>query len=354
MVSTLYALNGSGLEYHPHGGVPVSRHLRRSYDLRKSHGTFGNERKVVSINRTSTAPQAQAGNKPLIIANRGQLGEITDEAAKALSRANGTKTRLFANGSLVQRLAKNKDGATVLQTLNDVGVKGEMARAGKWVTVTEKGKMRDVFPPTEVVKDYLHLPGLPLPKLDRLVNTPVFIRDSTGRVQLLTQDGYHPTARIYLKKSPDLKTLPTVPTAPTDAEVDEAKRWLLDELLYDFPFAHQAGKAHTIAYLLLPFVRSLIAGPTPIHLIDAPEPGSGKGLLNDAVGLTAIGRSAAVMPEGGSNDEYRKQNTSVLLEGSPMITIDNVNKGVASGALAAGPRRSPRLSGGTDCSARIP
>jgi len=54
---------------------------------------------------------------------------------------------------------------------------------------------------------------------------------------------------------------------------------LLDELLIDFPFADEASRANALALLLLPYVRPLIVGPTPLHLITAPTQGTGKDLL---------------------------------------------------------------------------
>ncbi len=37
----------------------------------------------------------------------------------------------------------------------------------------------------------------------------------------------------------------------------------------------EADRAHALALLLLPYARDLIDGPTPNHLAESPEPGSG-------------------------------------------------------------------------------
>ena len=42
-----------------------------------------------------------------------------------------------------------------------------------------------------------------------------------------------------------------------------------------------ADLANAVAAFILRFVRLLIEGPTPLHLIESPTPGSGKGLLAD-------------------------------------------------------------------------
>ncbi len=259
--------------------------------------TFGSEpesnangpRKVVPF-RNSGGGQggSTATGKPIVLANHRQLPEITADAVRALEKANRAIPKLFTQnqGTIVQRITRSDDGSVRLKTLDSDGMKGEMARVATWMTMTEKGTMKDVFPPNEVVKDFLSLPQIPLPALDRVVTAPVFVMNSrTGKAELVTKDGYHPDHKLYVAKTADLVAMPNVSMVPTAGEVAEAKRWILDELLFDFPFEHAAGKVHAVAYMMLVFVQGLIEGPTPIHLVDAPEAGSGKGLLNDGIGI---------------------------------------------------------------------
>ncbi len=103
----------------------------------------------------------------------------------------------------------------------------------------------------------------------------------------------------------------------------------------NFPFEDEASRTNALALLLLPFVRPLIEGPTPFHLVDAARPGTGKGLLIDAIHTVATGRSAAVTAEVGENDEWRKRIFAALLDGPEFVVIDNILGYVDSGALAA-------------------
>ena len=114
-----------------------------------------------------------------------------------------------------------------------------------------------------------------------------------------------------------------------------AKTLLLDEWLGDFPFTEAASQAHAVAAALTPIVRELIVGPTPLFAIDAPAPGTGKGLRAETIGLVALGAPPPVMADVRDQDELRKRVTSLLLEGSPVILLDNVNHRLASGTLAA-------------------
>ena len=104
----------------------------------------------------------------------------------------------------------------------------------------------------------------------------------------------------------------------------EALALLFGELLYDFPFADQGSRAHALALLLQPYIRSVIEGPTPMYLIDAPARGTGKGLLAELVGLIAQGRAAEVMAMPLGEEEVEKRITSFLLAGYPMALLDNV------------------------------
>jgi hypothetical protein len=77
--------------------------------------------------------------------------------------------------------------------------------------------------------------------------------------------------------------------------LEEARALLLEECLGDFPFDDEGSKAHAVAAMLQPFVRELIAGPTPLYLIDAPARGTGKGLVANVIASVALGYPAYVM-----------------------------------------------------------
>jgi hypothetical protein len=177
-------------------------------------------------------------------------------------------------------------------------------------------------------------PNIPLPVLNRVVTAPVF---SPGGV-LQTEPGYHPEAKVYYVPPAGL-VIPPVPTNPSDADLQRAKALLLDELLVDFPFAtgaDGADKAHAVALALLPFVRDMVDGPTPLHMFDAPTPGTGKGLLVRAVSALFMGGTgASETPVPAAEEEVRKKLFSLLMEGHPFILLDNITSRLESSSLAA-------------------
>ena len=119
--------------------------------------------------------------------------------------------------------------------------------------------------PREVVSMVLATPNPPLPLVTRVVDVPVL----TPKGQLITEPGYSAEGEMF--HDPALRLdVPPVPTKPTRAELDRAKRLVLDELLGDFPFKSDADRAHAVCMFLQPFVRDLIDGETPLYESGAP------------------------------------------------------------------------------------
>jgi hypothetical protein len=206
-----------------------------------------------------------------------------------------------------------------------------LARAATWYVV--KDELKRTLPPMHVVRDLLAAPlrlESELPVLTRIVEVPVFAPD--GNVK--TSPGYDAGSRTYLAP-PARFVLPALPNSPSAADVAEARRLLIDELLGDFPFVASSDRAHAVALMLLPFVRDLIPGPTPIHLIDKPSPGTGASLLTDALCTVATGHPAAKTTEAGDEQEWRKRITALLLQGLPVVVIDNLRRRLDSAALSS-------------------
>ena len=113
-------------------------------------------------------------------------------------------------------------------------------------------------------------------------------------------------------------------TTPTPETVNQAKDLLLNNLLIDFPFVDEASRANAMAALLLPFVRPMIPGATPLHLIDAPTPGTGKGLLVDVLTAPFNPTGPAIIPPAKDDEEWRKKITAYLTAGHSHLSIDNI------------------------------
>ena len=253
--------------------------------------------------------------------------------ALVVENDRGATPVLFRRGTSLCRLETNDDGRMLIAAVERKRLRGVLARAAIFTfTRTVRGRQRVslVEPPGPVLDDLLVNADLRLPRLTRIVQAPVFAGDGS----LLTAPGYHSAARTYYDPRPGV-TIPDVPERPSEADMRAARALIVDELLADFPFVSDADRAHAVALLLLPFVRELVDGPTPLHLVEAPQAGSGKGLLTDVLLLPALGAPPAPMTEASDDDEWRKRITAALLEGPAALLIDNINATVASGSLAA-------------------
>jgi hypothetical protein len=97
----------------------------------------------------------------------------------------------------------------------------------------------------------------------------------------------------------------------------------------------ESDKANAVALFLLPFVRNMVDGPTPCHLIEAPVVGSGKSLLADVLLRPSLGHDIGIVTEATDEDEWRKRITACLREGKPAVVVDNVTRPLVSGAFSS-------------------
>ena len=126
-----------------------------------------------------------------------------------------------------------------------------------------------------------------------------------------------------------------MPEKPSAEDIEVSRALLVDELLVDFPFVDYADRAHAVAAFLLPFARRMIPGCTPLHLVEAPSCGSGKGLLCNLISLVATGTVCEARTVASNEDDIRKMITSELLTERPLVLLDNLGKRVDSVSLAS-------------------
>ena len=264
---------------------------------------------------------------PVIETANRQLRDMVADGWTALLATNDPP-HLFRRGDAIVRMSSDSE-VPALEKTTERAVYGLLARSATWIR-TGSHNAKNVKPVKEVSADMVALPSRALPPIEGVVSFPVF--DTNGR--LVSQPGYHPQSRLWLHHPPGFALEP-IPKLPSANDVNAATRLLLDELLADFPFEAESDRTHVIAALLLPLVRLMIGGPTPLHLIEAPTPGTGKSLLSEAIAHTVTGSGAVVMTIGRQDEEVRKRITSALRRGQRIIVLDNVRVGLQSSELAA-------------------
>jgi len=166
------------------------------------------------------------------------------------------------------------------------------------------------------------------PVLDGIVETPTI--SPSG--ELVDTPGYDQSSRLCYIPAPDFH-LPKLPDDP-DATQITWSRDLLREVFDGFPFVDGASRANVIGLLMTPVVRPAIGGLVPLALLDAPVAGTGKSLVTEVVALVATGRYAEMLSQHKTDDEQRKAITAILMQGSPLIVMDNVMGRLSSAALS--------------------
>lgn len=158
----------------------------------------------------------------------------------------------------------------------------------------------------------------PLPPLRGIVTSPVIRLDGT----LLQAPGYDTDTGLYLQPRVPLRRLqPHV----SEASLEKAKEIIFGQMLADFPWAQPSDRAHFIGALLTPILRPYFHGPTPMFIVSATAPGSGKSLLKD-IFKSCFGISETAWPE--NDTELRKSITTQLYTtGQPVVVLDNLPNG---------------------------
>jgi hypothetical protein len=294
-------------------------------------------------------PGTDGTGLPEIVINGRQLRDITLDALDALALAN-EPPEYFVRAEVPVRLREFEAGGLYFEVCRKEVMRMMLADAADWYTVKpgkddEPVKQTAAIPPVPVVENVLAQPAWPgLPPIISVTQTPVFV--AGGR--LVSEPGYDPEAKLWMDANG--LDLGDVPEKPTAEEVTEA-RALLEELVYDFPWGDGAAKANALALLLLPYVRPLIDGPTPLHLINAPAAGTGKDLLAQLAPILAMGRHCATKSESHGEEEWKKNLTAWLTEAPPFIYIENVNYALSSATFAkclTGRSHRDRLLGRND------
>ena len=313
-----YVLSKSGETYGANGATPKRNHHA---DTAATDDALHAERFAERSANDLTDEGDYRGNGPaaLLDAGDGDLPRISRKSWKAVTAANDPPS-LFQQAGLPAWI-ETIEGSPVIRQLSLDKLRHHVARVGDWYRDTPiKGgaqvKRQSAPPPMVVVRDMMADPAPPLPVLTRIVEAPAFGPDGV----LNDAPGYHPSSRTYYAGG---------------VEVKDGVTAVIEDLLCDFPFVSKAEKAHAIALMILPFVRDMIVGPTPLHLIEKPAPGTGGTLLADMLLFPALGRTPTAMTEGRDEDEWRKRITARLAGGSSVILIDNLRRRLDAAALSA-------------------
>jgi hypothetical protein len=175
-------------------------------------------------------------------------------------------------------------------------------------------------PPQRLIQAILERAGEEMPAVSRVSTVPAMFQDG-----IQDAHGLDEGTGVYFAISND-----DAIAYENFLEVDEARKLLLEDLLGDFPFVSSADRANALAAMLVPFVRDVIDGPTPLHLIEKPT---------SRTGATLLARCLTV-PFGGVESQWPKKEAErekvilgKLRSGTSVVWFDNVTGRIDSPAL---------------------
>ncbi len=276
---------------------------------------------------SETAPTEPTGTLnsefPAIVVNKRQDRDILSDAIdiiRQINERNPKRPILYVRAGILSQIAVDEKGVHFIRNAEGAILSKTLIEQIDWVK-QYRDKAGDIYfddtpvperivKMLEVVTDWSHVPAL-----EGIALAPVFAPDGT----LHAEPGYNSATRLYNAGGVEIGD-----TDPTDENLKRAKQLLMGELMGEFPFVDDASRAHALALLLLPFVRPMISGATPNHLIDAPTPGTGKSLLADLCTIPFASGQKSTISLTKSEDEFSKAIITALLSGRSYVCIDNL------------------------------
>jgi hypothetical protein len=290
--------------------------------------------------------QAHDDGRKTITLCTGKLHEVTNEAELTLIAADAPF--YVRAGELVRPIIEDvpasKGRRTKVARLKPVSVdmmRDRLSGVAKFEKYDKRTqKMVPADPPYDIAKTVLARDGeWNFRSLRGIITSPTLRPDGS----ILALPGYDASTALLLVDPPPM---PVILDHPSREDALSAVTHL-DKLLSDFPFANPQSRSVALSGLTTPVVRGAIQ-VAPLHAVDAPEAGSGKSYLVDLASTIATGEIAPVLAAGRNEEETEKRLAAELMTGQPIISIDNLNGGLAGDFLCQAierPTIKPRILG---------
>lgn len=286
-------------------------------------------------NGASPSPTWKVDSRPVIEVAGGQLPQIVDQAEEMLAQAGGIyqRDRLLVRAVRSvpispPRGVRRPEGSLVIQPISAPWLADELTRIAAWLKFDARtNKMRPVDCPQRYAETLMARAEWSFPTLLGLIEAPTLRSDGS----ILDRPGYDDeTGLLY---DPHGVTFPSIPGKPSQEDAIAALK-VLGEILEEFPFERHEDHAVAVSAILTALIRRALR-TAPLHGFSAPKMRSGKSLLADVASLIAAGRPASVLSQAKDPEEEKKQLLALLMEGDPIVCIDNIERPLWSDALCS-------------------
>lgn len=275
--------------------------------------------------------------RPEVVVTDRYMHEVSDECVYRLIDINNPPF-IFVRGRSLVRVGTDKKGRPVIEKLQPVHLAGILDRYVRFTRMVrhrsngqEYNDPAPTKPPADAIMDILSQGSWDFPGLTCVVQTPIIHLDGS----VVIHEGYDPETEAYYVP-PIGTTIPPIPERPTREDVERSVR-LINEPFVDFPLIDDGGasKTHIIAALFTSILRPVIPGIVPAFLIDKPSPGTGASLIASIISEITQGNKASMLPAPKNDEEWKKTITSILIQGTTLVNIDNVEHKLYAPAFAA-------------------
>jgi putative DNA primase/helicase len=274
------------------------------------------------INGPGEGPGASMATIHII---KGGIARMVDEAESALLAVAFAAPIMARAGMLVQpivdRLPASHGRTTEVVLLRPLTPANIIYLLNKHAAIFQQydgrsQQWRVVDPPPAVATQLLEKGRWQFPKVAGVITAPTLRPDGT----VLDQVGYDSATQLWYRPDSQL-VIPEIAENPTREQAEAALK-LLDNLLVNFPFETAVDRSVALAAILTAVLRGAF-NVAPMNLLRAPDAGSGKSFLADLVSTIARGQVCPVITNAKSIEEMEKRLGSLILEGAPIISLDN-------------------------------
>ena len=282
-------------------------------------------------------PEIEDPRRPTIRVINGLRHHAADQGLAAMVHAGVPfyqRDRTLVRAAIVK--AKAADGR-IIEVPGVVQVTGPilaraLGQAAEWERAKKDGEPIRIDPPKEVVEQIGAMVGdWPFPPLAGVISTPTLRPDGS----ILSKPGYDEATGLVLLSPPPM---PPVQSSPSFRDAERALT-LLANLLTEFPFADDASRSVAISMILTVVLRGALLPAVPMHVVTAPQPGTGKSYLLDTAAVIATGERCPVIAMAPDPAETEKRLVGAALAGFPIIALDNVSDTLTGDFLAQATER---------------
>ena len=313
--------------------------IDRNYAVSESFLEHGRGARAMAMRQVARiAPKVGIVGKPQVEVRIGNITEVLDRAERALIDDD---VEMFQRYGALVRVTRENDLA--LRGVECHWLLEKMIDAATWVKPGAKGELRHFDPKLEMAHHYMARHGQwKIPHVKAVIATPTLRRD----MSILAAAGYDEASSLFY--DPGNVKFPTLPEEPTQEQARAALDLLLEPLRC-FPFVPEdvaadwvpdkeegrkpsPSRSVILSAILSGLIRASLSS-LPMHLIDAPEKGTGKSRLADFISIIITGRTPSMLSFSGNEVEDKKALFSALMASPRIIVYDNIERPIEGAHL---------------------